>query len=452
MKSDGTSDPIVADDTQGTSGKATPFLDETIDGDNVNGDPITVGDSSIARDSLVMRGDIALAEGKDVNISKEDEPSKYNTTDNKPVEINKNEKYALRADLDVSAVGNAMYALEKFAEESLHISAFSDIYVTNFKTGFRAVYELSDNIDGSFFVSKFDHDQEEERTKELKEHYKLIATSKDENGDPEPLLYAINYARSEFTEKKVSILMDLILDNVTEKVTAYNGGSDGTKVWGKNGVQEDFNHSGDDHGTTYNTSVYGNMKNMVLESAKKMAILIDDITIKDVEGKPDPTDNLTKGTINGTIVGYMSASIGHGAADIEFKWGAMQDDNKGKDIAIKSQPENHKIQLTIAKKTPGKEDSTDDSNDGGTDNPGDNPGGSDSNKDTKKTDADTEKEDTKKTSEESSKKTESEGIVSVTSAPVAPQTGDNAPIGAYAALMMGAMAAAGALYLKRKED
>lgn len=191
---------------------------------------------------------------------------------------------------------------------------------------------------------------------------------------------------------------------------------------------------------------------MVLESAKKMAILIDDITIKDVEGKPDPTDNLTKGTINGTIVGYMSASIGHGAADIEFKWGAMQDDNKGKDIAIKSQPENHKIQLTIAKKTPGKEDSTDDSNDGGTDNPGDNPGGSDSNKDTKKTDADTEKEDTKKTSEESSKKTESEGIVSVTSAPVAPQTGDNAPIGAYAALMMGAMAAAGALYLKRKED
>ncbi|MGI6003454.1 MAG: LPXTG cell wall anchor domain-containing protein [Lachnospiraceae bacterium] len=282
---------------------------------------------------LVMNGDLS--------IKKQGSEEDYDSTDKAAHEAEKGSAYSLQADLDVSAVHNAVNASADLLEHTNFVDAPGAIYVNNLETGLRATISLGDDLDGSFYVP--------ETLEEAQKYYRL--TSADGN----PMIYRINYANSVFAPDKAVILMDLDLTQMTPLDNTYT--NDGSKLYGTNedGTKnriENFNHTADEYGDTYYTSNFGNFQKLITSSAKKIRLIIDGLVLKSADGNKTSTETdeeittTAQGTINGTLVGYVKADLGHNrlVGKTAYTWGAMQSVD-GRDV--NADPNSDDVSLTV---------------------------------------------------------------------------------------------------------
>ena len=331
---------------------------------------------------LVMKGDLSIKEDKE-----EQGAENFDSTENAAHDVEVGKKYSLKADLDVSAVTKAILASEKVGDKSTKNNA-KDTYVNDLETGLRATFTMGDKLNGSFHLPT--------DLEDAKKHYALSAS------DGNRMIFRINYANSTFAKDKVSIAMDLDLSNITPFKTTYGKNGDGpdlystTIVKGEDGKDytvstvENFRHTfkriwpdkpaedkaGEYAGTypkdtkknadgtyknkvTYNTSTFGNLREIVSKSAQKIQLIMTGVQFDSAKGNQHSerkstetatevtttTTTTTEGTINGTLVGYMKASLGaRGWGDAAYTWGAIQNDAGRDKVAGKG---NDKVYLTV---------------------------------------------------------------------------------------------------------
>ena len=327
---------------------------------------------------LVMKGDLSI---------KEQGTGNFDSTEIAAHDVESGKPYSLKADLDVSAVTNAILASEEVGDKIAGKDNAKATYVNDLETGLRATFTMGDKLDGSFYLPT--------DLEDAKQHYALSAS------DGKRMIFRINYANSTFAKDKVSIAMDLDLSNITPFKTTYENGKNGpdlystTIIKGKDGKNytvstvENFRHTfkrgffnpakdnaGEYAGTypddskknadgtyknkvTYNTSTFGNLRKIVSESAQKIQLIMTGVQFNSAKGNKQSasestetatevtttTTTTTEGTINGTLVGYMKASLGaRGWGDAAYKWGAIQND-AGRDKVAGQ--DNDKVYLTV---------------------------------------------------------------------------------------------------------
>ena len=330
-------DRVVENDMQGTTMDAGFLLNAEIKPEDTKNDK-KFGDSSFLASlsplsdtknkDLVLNGDLSIS--KDGNA--------YNSTEIAPFDANSGESYTLKADLDVSAVTKAI----KGAEEAQLNGG--NAYVDKLETGLRSTFTMDNNLDGSFHLPK--------DLEDAKQHYELSSA------DGKPMIYRINYGNSSFSEKKVSIAMDLDLTKMTPLVNQY--------TWDKVGLEqlygagtgnrvENFNPSS----YHYNTSVLGNLRELVTSSAQKIQLVMKGVKLDSATGNrvetetttPTTTETTTdktittEGSLQGTLVGYMKAVVGkRSKQNVAFTWGAIQNDAGRDKVAGQG---NDKVYLTV---------------------------------------------------------------------------------------------------------
>lgn len=290
---------------------------------------------SVKNKDLVITGDLSIKESSAPD-------TEYDSTSSNPHDAESEKTYTLKADLDVSAVHNAITA-------SSGIAAQNDTYVTNLTTGLRATFTLGDDIDGRFFKPT--------TLAEKQANYQL--SSADENN---PMIFRINYTNSHFEEKKVTIAMDLDLTQVKPFANKYSGGKTGKEtlyvidpVTGSKSNVENYNHPDAEYGVYHNTSVFGNLKEMVTSSAKKIQLVMKGVKLNSATSNRVETETATEktttteGTVSGTLVGYVNAKVGSPEpgkmrADVSYKWGAIQNDTGRNSVAGQN---NDKVALTV---------------------------------------------------------------------------------------------------------
>ena len=329
---------------------------------------------------LVMKGDLSIKE--------EQGAGDFDSTESAAHDVEGGKKYSLKADLDVSAVTNAILASEQVGDKSVGKNNAKDTYVNDLETGLRATFTMGDKLVGSFHLPT--------DLEDAKKHYALSAS------DGKRMIFRINYANSTFAKDKVSIAMDLDLSNITPFKTTYGKDGNGpdlystTIIKGEDGKDytvstvENFRHTfkrdwpdkpaedkaGEYAGTypkdtkknadgtyknkvTYNTSTFGNLRKIVSESAQKIQLIMTGVQLNSAKGNKHSesvstgtdtevtttTTTTTEGTINGTLVGYMKASLGaRGWGDAAYTWGAIQNDAGRDKVAGKG---NDKVYLTV---------------------------------------------------------------------------------------------------------
>jgi len=195
--------------------------------------------SNLKAGDVVMQGDLS--------IQKEGSTDAYDSTATAAHDVNNEDSYSLKADLDVTAVNNSINASSELIKNS------KDVYVNNMRTGLRSTFTLGNDLDGSFHLPT--------DLEDAKKHYELSSA------DGSPMIYRINYGKSSFEKNKVSIAMDLDLTNMTPLVNQYSSAKADYKylygtdpLTGKANHMENFNHTKSEYGTYYQTSVFGNLK------------------------------------------------------------------------------------------------------------------------------------------------------------------------------------------------
>ncbi|HBH70906.1 MAG TPA: hypothetical protein DDX59_05460 [Lachnospiraceae bacterium] len=193
------------------------------------------------------------------------------------------------------------------------------------ETGLRSTFTFGSDLSGEFYVPA--------SLEDAQAHYILSSA------DGAPLIYRINYANSTFSKDKVIILMDLDLTHMNAQNTTYNCSN--KVLYGENGVKENFNHTEAEYGATFDTSTFGNLQQLVTSSARKISLLLKGVLFHSATGNSTPTETdtetktTTQGSINGTLVGYMKADVGHKVkGNVSYVWGAMQDAD-GRDVNAK---------------------------------------------------------------------------------------------------------------------
>ena len=268
---------------------------------------------------LVVKGDMSI-EG--------------NTTKDAAHDAEKDSRHDIKADLDVSAIHTSIEESGNMLSDTYGgANAAKAVYVNNLETGLRSTFTFGSDMSGEFYVPA--------SLEDAKAHYILSSA------DGAPLIYRINYANSEFSKDRVTILMDLDLTHMTAQNTTYDGPI--KVLYGENGVKENFNHTEAEYGTTYDTSTFGNLQQLITSSARKISLLLKDVLFHSATGNSTTTETDTEtkttaqGSISGTLVGYMKANVGHNRVkgSVSYVWGAMQDAN-GKDINAKDD----KVMLT----------------------------------------------------------------------------------------------------------
>lgn len=258
-------------------------------------------------DELVIKGDMSI-DG--------------DTTKNAAHEVEKNSKHDVTADLDVSPIHTSIEKSAGMLSTFGGASAADAVYVNNLEAGLRSTFTFGSELNGEFYVPS--------SLEDAQAHYILSSA------DGSPMIYRINYSNSTFTKDKVSILMDLDLTQMDALNSTY-AGSDKV-LYGENGVMENFNHSAAEYGSTYDTSTFGNLKQLITSSAKKISLKLKDVLFHSASGNSDTaeteteTTTTTQGSMNGSLVGYMKATAGHSKkANVSYIWGAVQDED-GKDV------------------------------------------------------------------------------------------------------------------------
>ena len=245
----------------------------------------------------------------------------------------------MKADLDVTAVNNAINASADFIPNS------NDISVNNMETGLRASFTFGNDLDGSFHTPT--------DLEDAKKHYELSSA------DGSPMIYRINYANSKFAKDKVSIAMDLDLTKMTPLVNRYSSAGANYKnlygtdpVTGKENHIENYNYPASEYGTRYQTSVFGNLKELINNSAKKIQLVMKGVKLNSASSNQVETETenekttTTEGTVHGTLVGYMKADMGMNRikGKASYVWGAIQND-AGRDSVTGQN--NDKVNLTV---------------------------------------------------------------------------------------------------------
>ena len=283
-------DTVVPDDNkQGTDivAKAFPIIDvdtsitpeeakgEGTIGDKVQGLPAVLG--NMKNKAVVMQGDLSIAK---------DNSTDFDSTGDAPHEVNKEDSYSLKADLDVNAVNNAINASAKLN------FLMSRVKIDTMETGLRSTFEMGRDLEGSFHLPT--------DLEDAKKHYELSSA------DGSPMMYRINYANSSFAKDKVSIVMDLDLSKYDKPKSEI--------------------------------STFGKLNNLINKSAKKIQLIMKGIKFNAAHGNVEETETATEktttaeGTIRGTLVGYMKADVSLGIkGKASYVWGAIQNE-EGRDF------------------------------------------------------------------------------------------------------------------------
>ena len=346
-------DTVVPDDNkQGTDIKANasakfgfftlPLADinASISAEDAKGDKtIAESNPSLGENSITALKNKDVVMQGDLSIAKEDGSEAYDSTTTAAHDVNKEDSYSLKADLDVTAVNNAINASADFIPNS------NDISVNNMETGLRATFSFGNDLEGSFHTPT--------DLEDAKKHYELSSA------DGSPMIYRINYANSKFAKDKVSIAMDLDLTKMTPLVNRYSSAGANYKnlygtdpVTGKENHIENYNYPASEYKTRYQTSVFGNLKELINNSAKKIQLVMKGVKLNSASSNPVETETenekttTTEGTVHGTLVGYMKADMGMNRVKgkASYVWGAIQND-AGRDSV--SGQNNDKVNLTV---------------------------------------------------------------------------------------------------------
>ena len=346
-------DTVVPDDNkQGTDIKANasaklgfftlPLADinASISAEDAKGDK-TIAESNPRLDNnsiTALKNKDVVMQG-DLSIAKEDGAETYDSTATAAHDVNKEDSYSLKADLDVTAVNNSINASADFIPNS------NDISVNNMETGLRATFTFGNDLDGSFHTPT--------DLEDAKKHYELSSA------DGSPMIYRINYANSNFAKDKVSIAMDLDLTKMTPLVNRYSSAGANYKnlygtdpVTGKENHIENYNYPASEYRTRYQTSVFGNLKELINNSAKKIQLVMKGVKLNSASSNRVETETenekttTTEGTVHGTLVGYMKADMGmkRVKGKASYVWGAIQND-AGRDSVTGQN--NDKVNLTV---------------------------------------------------------------------------------------------------------
>ena len=309
---------VVTDDKQGTDISVTLFgknMNAQISAQdaNENGQE-TIGTKnpslnkipSIAKlknEDVVLQGDLSIAK---------DGSTDYDTTSDAVYEVNKEDSYSLKADLDVTAVNNAINASAQFN------SLMSDVDVDKMETGLRASFEMARDLDGSFHLPT--------DLEDAKQHYEL------KSDDSNPMIYRINYGKSNFSKDRVELAMDLDLSNYANPKEQI--------------------------------STFGSLNNLINNSAKKIQLIMKGIKFNSASGNAEVNETAmektttAEGAIRGTLVGYMKADVSYDLiitkikGKASFTWGAIQNKDgrdfvSGRDRVAGANNGFNKVDLTV---------------------------------------------------------------------------------------------------------
>ena len=304
-------DTVVSDDNkQGTDIVAeTPILnvDTTITpeeakgegtiGDKVQGLPSVLG--NVKNKDVVMQGDLSIAK---------DGSTDFDSTSNAAHEVNKEDSYSLKADLDVNAVNNAINASAQLN------SLMKRVKINKMETGLRSTFEMGRDLEGSFHLPT--------DLEDAKKHYELSSA------DGSPMMYRINYGNSSFAKDKVSIAMDLDLSKYQNPKAEI--------------------------------STFGALNDLINKSAKKIQLIMKGVKFKAAHGNVEETETATEktttaeGSIRGTLVGYMKADVSYFifGGNASYVWGAIQNEEgrdfvAGRDRITGNDNGNNKVDLTV---------------------------------------------------------------------------------------------------------
>ena len=312
-------DEVITDDNkQGTDIVAeTPILnvDTTITpeeakgegtiGDKVKGLPSVLG--NVKNKDVVMQGDLSIAK---------DGSTDFDSTGDAAHEVNKEDSYSLKADLDVNAVNNAINASAQLN------SLMKTVNIDKMETGLRSTFEMGRDLEGSFHLPT--------DLEDAKKHYELSSA------DGSPMMYRINYGNSSFAKDKVSIAMDLDLSKYQNPKAEI--------------------------------STFGALNDLINKSAKKIQLIMKGIKFNAAHGNVAETETATEkttsaeGTIRGTLVGYMKADVSKEVklwfftttvtGKAAYNWGAIQNEEgrdfvAGRDRVAGNDNGNNKVDLTV---------------------------------------------------------------------------------------------------------
>ena len=339
----GTDISTHADITRGGQARPVIHVDTTVTAEDAKGEKTIVESHPGVEDNVITRlknKDVVLQ--GDLSIKKDESTEAYDSTNTAAHQVNKEDSYSLKADLDVSPVTNAINASAGI------IPGSNDIFVNNLETGLRSTFTLENDLEGSFHLPT--------DLEDAKKHYELSSA------DGNPMIYRINYGKSSFSKKKVSLVMDLDLTQM--KPLAKQGSDENAaneRIYGKDPVTgkaypiENFNPS-PATGRHATTSVFGNLQELINNSAQKIQLVMKGLKINAassnrVETETETEKNIsTEGSIAGTLVGYMKSDLWYvySSGNTSYVWGAVQND-AGRDKV--SGQGNDKVLLTVKMNT-----------------------------------------------------------------------------------------------------
>ena len=339
----GTDISTHVDITRGGPARPVIHVDTTVTAEEAKGEK-TIAESHPGVENNVITGlknKNVVLQG-DLSIKKDESTEAYDSTNTAAHPVNKEDSYSLKADLDVSSVTNAINASAGI------IPGSNDIFVNNLETGLRSTFTLGNDVEGSFHLPT--------DLEDAKKHYELSSA------DGNPMIYRINYGKSSFSKKKVSLVMDL---DLTQMTPLAKQGSDenaaNERIYGKDPVTgksnpiENFNPS-PATGRHASTSVFGNLQELINKSSQKIQLVMKGLKINStssnrVETETETEKNIsTEGSIAGTLVGYMKSDLWYvyASGNTSYVWGAVQND-AGRDKV--SGQGNDKVLLTVKMNT-----------------------------------------------------------------------------------------------------
>ena len=339
----GTDISTHADKTSGGETGPVIHVDATVTAEDAKGEK-TIAESHPGVENNViseLKNKDVVLQG-DLSIKKDESTEAYDSTNTAAHQVNKEDSYSLKADLDVSSVTNAINASAGI------IPGSNDMFVRNLETGLRSTFTLGNDVEGSFHLPT--------DLEDAKKHYELSSA------DGNPMIYRINYGKSSFSKKKVSLVMDL---DLTQMTPLAKQGSDenaaNERIYGKDPVTgkpnpiENFNPS-PTTGRHASTSVFGNLQELINKSSQKIQLVMKGLKINStssnrVETETETEKNIsTEGSIAGTLVGYMKSDLKYvyATGNTSYVWGAVQNDSGRDKVAGQG---NDKVLLTVKMNT-----------------------------------------------------------------------------------------------------
>lgn len=339
----GTDISTHADKTSGGETGPVIHVDVTVTAEEAKGEKTIAENHPGVEDNVITRlknKDVVLQ--GDLSIKKDESTEAYDSTNTAAHQVNKEDSYSLKADLDVSPVTNIINASAGIMPGS------NDMFVRNLETGLRSTFTLGNDVEGSFHLPT--------DLEDAKKHYELSSA------DGNPMIYRINYGKSSFSKKKVSLVMDL---DLTQMTPLAKQGSDenaaNERIYGKDPVTgkpnpiENFNPS-PTTGIHASTSVFGNLQELINKSSQKIQLVMKGLKINAtssnrVETETETEKNIsTEGSIAGTLVGYMKSDLKYiyATGNTSYVWGGVQNDAGRDKVAGQG---NDKVLLTVKMNT-----------------------------------------------------------------------------------------------------